>query len=177
MATAYRWSEEVPEGRERNAAGRPSQHTGLKARRYTANLTVFQGTKKRKSPLLESYTVKRIDNSRLVRRVEPVKLRNYYKTVALGGFIALFFMCYVYQHFRCIDLSFQLEDLKAKQMQAQALNSEMKLEIATLRDPRRIDVIARHQLGLTQPLAVQMREYGALDGAQVAAAQYGKGSQ
>src|SRR5258706_10505900 len=52
--------------------------------------------------------------------VEPVKLKNYYKTAALGGFVAMFFMLYIYQHFRCIDLSFQLEDLKAKQTQAMA---------------------------------------------------------
>ena len=69
-------------------------------------------------------------------------------------------MCYVYQHFRCIDLGFQLEDLKSKTQQAQKLNSELKLEIAFLRDPHRIDLIARRQLGLTQPAANQVREYG-----------------
>jgi cell division protein FtsL len=52
------------------------------------------------------------------------------------------------------------------------LNSALRLEIATLRDPHRIDVIARHQLGLTQPTALQVREYANLDGAEVAAAQY-----
>ena len=122
--------------------------------------------------MFEFYTVKRIDNSRLVRRVEPVKMRNLYKTVALGSIIAAFCMLYTYQHFRCIDMSFQLEDVKAKTVQAQALNSKLKLEIATLRDPRRIDVIARNHLGLTQPAASQVREYAAMDAAQVAAVQY-----
>jgi len=115
------------------------------------------------------YTVKRIDNSRLVRHVEPVKLRNLYKTMALGGFVALFCMLYVYQHFRCIDLSFQLEDLRGKQEQASALNSELKLEISGLRDPHRIDVIAQHQLGLKRPDAMQVRDYTTYDGEQVAA--------
>ncbi len=49
-------------------------------------------------------TVKRIDNSRLVRYVEPVKTRNLYKTVALGSVVAAFCMMYVYQHFRYIDM-------------------------------------------------------------------------
>jgi hypothetical protein len=66
-------------------------------------------------------------------------------------------------------LSFQLEDLKAKQMAAQGYNGELKLDIATLRDPRRIDVIARRELGLTQTAPSQVREYTNLDGAQVAA--------
>lgn len=119
--------------------------------------------------MLEFRTVKRIDNSRLVRHVEPAKQRNLYRTAGLGGVVALFFLFYIFQHFKCIDLSFQLEDLKAQQAQAAALNSELKLEIANLRDPMRIDVIARRQLGLTEPLPAQMREYEAPTGMQVAA--------
>ncbi len=126
----------------------------------------------KKSPMVEFCTVKKIDNSRLVRHVEPVKMRNLYKTLALGSVVAVFCMFYVYQHFRCIDLSFQLEDMKSKTIQAQALNSKLKLEIAYLRDPHRIDVIARRQLGLTQPTANQVREYANTDGAEVAAVQY-----
>ena len=119
---------------------------------------------------VEFHTIKHIDNTRLVRNVEPAKLRNLYKTAALGGVIAIFCMFYIYQHFRCIDLSFQLEDLKAKQAQAASLNGQLRLEIATLRDPHRIDLIARHQLGLSQPAPTQVREYAGMDGAEVAAA-------
>jgi cell division protein FtsL len=128
--------------------------------------------KKKTAAMLEFQTVKRIDNSRLVRHVEPMKMRNYYRTVALGGIVAAFFMLYIYQHFRCIDLSFQLEDVRARQTEAGALNSSLKLEIASLRNPMRIDVIARRQLGLTEPLPTQMQEYDAPSGAEVAAARY-----
>jgi cell division protein FtsL len=117
-------------------------------------------------------TVKRIDNSRLVRHVEPVRLRNYYRSLALGGILAACFMLYIYQHFRCIDLSFQLEQLKAQRTEAATLNSSLKLEIASLRNPMRIDVIARRQLGLTEPLPTQIREYETPSGAEVAAARY-----
>jgi cell division protein FtsL len=128
--------------------------------------------RKKTAAKLEFQTVKRIDNSRLVRRVEPVKMRNYCRTLALGGIVAAFFMLYVYQHFRCIDLSFQLEEVKAKQVEAATLNSSLKLEIASLRNPMRIDVIARRQLGLTEPLPTQVQEYDVPPGAEVAAARY-----
>jgi len=128
--------------------------------------------KKKAVPMREFRTVKRIDNSRLVRHVEPVKLRNFYKTATLGGAIALCCMLYVFQHFRCIDLSFQLEDLRQKQAQAAALNSELKLNIATLSRPSRIDQIARLKLGLTQPLPDQVREYDLPSNAQVAAVRF-----
>ena len=119
--------------------------------------------------MAEFHTVKRIDNSRLRRNVEPAKMRSLWKTVALGSCVALFFLLYVFQHFRCIDLSFQLEDLKAQQAKAEALNSELKLEIAGLRDPMRIDVIARKRLGLTSPLPSQVQDYQAPVGMEEAA--------
>ncbi len=122
--------------------------------------------------MTEFHTVKRIDNSRLVRHVEPVKLRNLYRTVALGSVVAAFFMLYIYQHFRCIDLSFQLESLKGEQAEAASLNSALKLEIAGLRNPMRIDVIARRQLGFTEPLPTQVQEYDNPGGGELAAAKY-----
>jgi cell division protein FtsB len=176
MATAYSWmgrgngavSEELP------VAGQSREFRPAKPRLVTR--PARPGPAKyghgKKPPMVEFCTVKKIDNSRLVRHVEPVRMRNLFKTAALGGFVALFFMLYIYQHFRCIDLSFQLEDLKAKQEQAQDLNAKSKLEIATLRDPQRIDLLARRWLGLTQPTAAQVREYANLTGAEVAAVQY-----
>jgi cell division protein FtsL len=128
--------------------------------------------KKKSARMTEFHTVKRIDNTRLIRHMEPVKLRNLYRTVVLGGIVALFFMLYIYQHFRCIDLSFQLEDLKAKQAEAASLNSELKLEIASLRNPMRIDIIAHRQLGLTQPLPTQVQEFDRPSGAEVADARF-----
>ena len=83
-------------------------------------------------------------------------MQGFYRTAGWGAVVAVFLMFYVYQHFRCIDLSFQLEDLKSRQTKMSALNSELRLEIEGLRDPRRIDVIARRQLGLTAPVPGQV---------------------
>src|ERR1700693_1531989 len=130
------------------------------------------GGRQKQRAMTEFHTVKRIDNSRIVRHAEPVKMRRLYRMVALGGVIAAFFMLYIYQHFRCIDLSFQLEDVKARQAEAASLNSSLKLAIAGVRNPMRIDVIARRQLGLTEPLPTQVQEYGPPDGAEVAAVRY-----
>jgi cell division protein FtsL len=74
-------------------------------------------------------------------------------------------------------LSFQLEDLKAQQTKMSALNSELRLEIEGLRDPRRIDVIARRQLGLTEPLPTQVQEFDAPAGAEVASVRFARGTR
>ena len=172
MATAYQWKGLAGEENPAGAIARPARvlRPQLVVRPVSRTHRMTQAGNH--PTIVECYTVKRIDNSRLVRHVEPVKLRNLYKTAALGGLIALCFLVYVYQHFRCIDQSFQLEELKSKQVHAQSLNSGLKLEIATLRDPHRIDVIAQHQLGLKKPLPFQMREYANVDGAEVASVQY-----
>lgn len=133
--------------------------------------------KRKKAVQTEFHTVKRIDNSRLVRPAEPMRMQGLYRTAGWGALIAVFMMFYVYQHFRCIDLSFQLEDLKARQTKMSALNSELRLEIEGLRDPRRIDVIARRQLGLTEPLPTQVQEYDAPAGAEVASVRYVRGNR
>jgi cell division protein FtsL len=168
MAAAYQWS--GPGNEELLAAGQ-TQRPETRRPQLSARPAMPAPSRHKKPAMVEFYTVKKIDNSRLVRRVEPMKTRNLYKTVALGGIVAAFCMLYVYQHFRCIDLGFQLEDVKSKTQQAQILNSKLKLEIAYLRDPHRIDVIARRHLGLTQPTANQMREYAVTDAAEVAVVQ------
>jgi cell division protein FtsL len=130
--------------------------------------------RKKSVPMREFRTVKRIDNSRLVRHVEPAKQKNLFKTAGLGAVVAVFFLFYIFQHFRCIDLSFELQSLRGDQAKAAALNSELKLEIAHLSDPMRIDMIARKQLGLTQPLPMQVREYDAPSGTQVASVRFNR---
>lgn len=125
--------------------------------------------RKQRERATEFRTVKRIDNSRRVRAIQPARIRDIARTAALWFAFAGMFLVYGYQRFHCIELSFQLEDLKAKQTQAAALNSELRLEVAGLRSPMRIDLIARRQLGLTEPLPAQIEPANAPSGAEVAA--------
>ncbi|MGO9642098.1 MAG: septum formation initiator family protein [Candidatus Acidiferrales bacterium] len=99
--------------------------------------------------MTEFYTVKQIDNSRRVRTVAPDRLRECVRLVGVGVLLALVALCYAWQHFECIQMRSQLESLKQEHSQAVELNQELKLEVASLRDPGRIDLIARRQLGLT----------------------------
>lgn len=113
-------------------------------------------TRKKAAANTEFYTVKRIDNSRLVRPLEPSRLRECARLVALGACLAGGGLLYTWQHFQYIQLNYQLETLKAKRTETQGLNQKLRLEVAGLRDPMRIDVIARRQLGLTAPAPNQI---------------------
>ena len=61
--------------------------------------------------MTEFFTVKQIDNSRLVRLVAPDHLRECARVVLLGGLIALGAFLYAWQHFETIQLRYQLESL------------------------------------------------------------------
>jgi len=104
----------------------------------------------------EFYTVKNIDNSRVIRNLAPNHMRECVRVVSLGALIALGAFLYAWQHFETIQLRYQLESLRSERAQATELNQELKLEVAGLRAPERIDMIARRQLGLTAPVPGQV---------------------
>jgi cell division protein FtsL len=106
--------------------------------------------------MTEFYTVKQIDNSRLVRFMAPNHMRECARVVSLGALIALGAFLYAWQHFETIQLRYELESLRSERAQATELNQELKLEMAGLRAPERIDMIARRQLGLTAPVPGQV---------------------
>ncbi len=106
--------------------------------------------------MTEYYTRKKIDNSRLVRQMAPERLRHCLQALALGAALAGGGMLWAWQHFQCIQLGYQIEELKSEKAQATELNVQLRLEAASLRSPERIDAIARYRLGLMGPLPGQV---------------------
>ena len=106
--------------------------------------------------MTEYHTVKRIDNSRLLRPAPTARLNPLWQRVAAGSARAGCLFFYAWQHFECIQLRYQIEQLQAQEAQAAELNQQLHLEVATLRSPSRVDAIARNQLGLTVPVPGQI---------------------
>jgi cell division protein FtsL len=120
--------------------------------------------------MTEFFTVKQIDNSRLVRPMAPNRMRECARLVLLGGLIALCAFLYAWQHFETIQLRYRLESLRGERSQAAEFNQQLKLEVAGLRAPGRIDIIARRQLGLTAPVPGQVAPMDLPPGAVLAEA-------
>ena len=110
--------------------------------------------------MTEFHTVKPIDNSRLVRRAAPNRMREMARLVALGALVALVAFLYAWQHFEYIQLRYQLESLEVERAQATELNQEFKLEVAGLQRAcaDRCRLPAR-QLGLTAPVPGQVAPF------------------
>jgi len=106
--------------------------------------------------MTQYFTVKRIDNSRLTRPAPAARLNDFWKRVAMGAAMAACLLSYAWQHFECIQLRYQLEQLESQRSNAAELNQQLHIEVATLRSPVRVDAIARNQLGLTVPVPGQV---------------------
>ena len=113
-------------------------------------------TRSRTVKRTEFHTVKRIDNSRLKRPAGSHRLREMARLIGLGGLLAAAALFYAWQHFEYLQLRYRLESLKSERSQASELNQQLKLEMAGLRAPSRIDEIARRQLRLTAPVPGQV---------------------
>jgi cell division protein FtsL len=98
----------------------------------------------------EIYFRKSIDNSRLVKVEDPRRAREMkYFGIALCC-LCLLVMGYALQHFRAIEYGYQIESLRGQRDGLLEMNRALRLEEASLRDPERIDVMAR-KLGMQSP--------------------------
>jgi cell division protein FtsL len=103
----------------------------------------------------EIYFTKAIDNSRLVKVEDPRRAREMRQFGIALACLFLFVMAYAFQHFKAIEYGYKIEALKSQRDSLVEMNRALRLEEASLRDPERIDRMAR-ELGLQSPQAGQV---------------------
>ena len=103
----------------------------------------------------EIYFSKAIDNSRLVKVEDPRRTREMRQFGFALVCLFLLVMGYAFQHFKAIEYGYKIEALKSQREGLIEMNRALRLEEASLRDPERIDHMAR-ELGLQSPQAGQV---------------------
>src|SRR5215467_241575 len=98
----------------------------------------------------EIYFDKAIDNSRLVKVEDPRRNREMKQFVTALACLFLFVFLYAWQHFKAIEYGYQIESAKRELNGLVETNRALKLEDASLRNPERIDLMAR-RMGLVPP--------------------------
>jgi cell division protein FtsL len=87
--------------------------------------------------------------TRVVRRLMVRRL------LALGGLLVLACIAHVWLRLQVIRLGYDLSAARAMQLRLEHERRELEIELATLRDPARIERTAR-RLGMTPPRAGQV---------------------
>jgi hypothetical protein len=98
----------------------------------------------------EIYFAKNIDNSRLVRVEDPRRNREMKQFGTALACLFLLVFTYAWQHFKAIEYGYRIESSKRELTSLSEMNSALRTELASLRDPERIDVLAR-RMGLVPP--------------------------
>jgi cell division protein FtsL len=103
----------------------------------------------------EIYFSRPIDNSRLVKVEDPQRSREMKQFGVALACLFMLVMTFAWQHFKAIEYGYKIEALRVQRDGLIEVNRALRLEEASLRDPERIDTLAR-KLGLQSPQAGQV---------------------
>jgi cell division protein FtsL len=94
---------------------------------------------------------KTIDNSQVVREVDPRSSRDLFWLLALVAVLVGGLTLYAWPHFQLRQTSNATEQMAREKERLIEENRKLRLEKATLEDLRRVETIAVRDLGLAQP--------------------------
>jgi len=98
------------------------------------------------------YQIKKdIRNNPIVREVDQARVRELWRSTALGGVFVTLLLYAAWQHFEVIRFGYRLEQLQQARAAEEQVSRHLKLQVQVLQRPQRIEQIARRQLKMVQP--------------------------
>ena len=90
-------------------------------------------------------------NNPIVREVDEARQRELWQSVGVAGFLVLVLLFSAWQHFELLRHGYQTEELQQQRTAEEETGRRLRLEIETLRSPKRIETLATEQLHLVAP--------------------------
>jgi cell division protein FtsL len=98
------------------------------------------------------YAIKKdVRNNPIVREVDEARQRDMWKSVGVAGFLVLVLLFSAWQHFELLRHGYQIEELQRERAAEEETGRQLRLEIETLKSPKRIESLATGQLHLVAP--------------------------
>lgn len=110
---------------------------------------------------IEVHYEKRILNNRVIREADARSHRDYIVVTALAAMFLFGLFAYGWQHYQYIQYAYRIEEAQKKKEQASEISQQLRIERAHLRNLRRIDAIARGDLGMVVPSPGQLVTFSA----------------
>jgi cell division protein FtsL len=105
---------------------------------------------------IEIHLEKRIINNHVIREADVRSHRDYIIVTVLAAMFLFGLFAYGWQHYQFIQYGYRIEEAQKKKEQLSEIGRQLRLERASLRDPQRIDSIARGELGMVVPQPGQL---------------------
>ena len=98
------------------------------------------------------YGIKKdVRNNPIVREIDEARQRQLWKTAGIFGVLFVVVLFSVWQNFELVSHGYLIQRMEKQRAEEEAVNRQLKLEIATLRSPARIERIALRELHLVAP--------------------------
>lgn len=94
---------------------------------------------------------KDVRNNSIVREVDEARQRELWKTVGVAAFLVAVFLFSAWQHFELLRHGYQIEQMQRMRAVEEETGRQLRLEIETLRSPKRIETLAIERLHLVAP--------------------------
>jgi cell division protein FtsL len=98
------------------------------------------------------YAIKKdVRNNPIVREVDEARQRELWKSAGVAGFLVAVLLFSAWQHFELLRHGYQVEQLQRERTAEEETARRLRLEIETLKSPKRIESLATAQLHLVAP--------------------------
>src|SRR5262249_83821 len=107
-----------------------------------------------RSPMPEAfeYAIKKdVRNNPIVREVDEAKQRELWKSVSIAGLLVAVLLFSAWQHFELLRHGYQIEEMQKQKAAEEETARRLRLEIDTLKNPKRIETLATEKLHLVAP--------------------------
>jgi cell division protein FtsL len=98
------------------------------------------------------YAIKKdIRNNPIVREVDEARQRELWKSVGLAVVSVVVALFFAWPHFELVRNGYRIEQLQKEKEIEEQMTRQLRLEIDTLRSPKRIESLATTRLHLVAP--------------------------
>jgi cell division protein FtsL len=98
------------------------------------------------------YAIKKdVRNNPIVREIDNARHRELWKTVAVAGLFVVILLFWAWQQFDILRHGYRLEEMQRERAAQEEVARQLRLEIETLKSPRRIEELATQKLHLVAP--------------------------
>jgi cell division protein FtsL len=94
---------------------------------------------------------KAVRNEQLVRQLDRKRHRELFMVALTGLALTVAVIAYAWPHFEMIRLGYRMEELRDRREELTELKHHLELQLATEKEPSRIETIARDQIGMVYP--------------------------
>ena len=98
------------------------------------------------------YAIKKdVRNNPIVREVDEARQRELWKSGAIAVLLVTVVLFSAWQHFELLRHGYQVEEMQREKTAQEEIGRQYRLEIDTLRSPKRIEALATRTLHLVAP--------------------------